>query len=287
MSEVSGNTPFTFSVDSGQVYQASGEFTGLPAGSYYVFVKDANGCINIPDTAVSITEPEALGIGRVITSVSCFEGDDGTISVTPSGGTPGYTYLWSNEETTPEITGLIAGTYTVTVTDANDCSLDSTFTVREPDELIITEILINGSTITISANGGVLPYLYDIGGDQQSESVFQDVDPGQYTVTVTDDNSCTVDSLIEVTDLFDITFNESVTIYPNPSSGQLTVEIGNPEARDMVMEIINLQGQLIMKRELEYNGEPRFIETIDLGDAKGTYFMRVDGLPVNAKIIVE
>jgi hypothetical protein len=300
LSEISGNTPFAFSADSGMTYQAAAEFTGLLAGNYYIFVKDANGCINVPDTAVSITEPDAISIGYVTTPVSCFEGDDGIITVTPAGGTPDYTYLWNNDETTPEITGLMAGTYTVTVTDANDCSLDSIIQLGELPRLVFVSILIDSASsettadgeITIEVEGGSPLYSISNGIDVEigNNVNFDELFPTEYIITVTDAKSCQIDSTVTLpfkTGIFDLNYFSGIAIYPNPTTGKLTVEIENPEARDMVMEIINLQGQLIMKRELEYNGQPRFIETIDLGDVKGTYFMRVDGLPVNTKIIVK
>jgi hypothetical protein len=79
-----------------------------------------------------------------------------------------------------------------------------------------------------------------------------------------------------------------ISLYPNPTTGKLTVEIEARDHKDINLEILNMLGQVIWKKDLQNNGEPRFVEEIDLSQqSKGTYFMRVNGLPVETKILIE
>ena len=80
----------------------------------------------------TITQPPALLVSATATPVSCFGGANGTVTSIASGGTPGYTYLWSNGTTTANLTAVAAGTYTVTVRDANNCSATASATVTQP-----------------------------------------------------------------------------------------------------------------------------------------------------------
>ena len=124
--------------------------TGLTAGTYTVTVTDANGCM--ATRSFTLTEPTAINtaVGSQ-TNVSCNGGSNGSASVVPSGGTPGYTYSWSpSGGTAATATGLTAGTYTVTVTDANGCMATRSFTITEPTA-INTAV---GSQTNVSCNGG-------------------------------------------------------------------------------------------------------------------------------------
>src|SRR6185295_15645078 len=104
--------------------------SGLAAGTYTVTVTDNNGCTATCTSVV--TEASSIIATCSATPVSCFGGSNGTASVTASGGTPGYSYLWSNAAVTSSIGGLTAGTYTVTVTDANGCTATCESEVTEP-----------------------------------------------------------------------------------------------------------------------------------------------------------
>src|SRR5690606_24530642 len=131
---VSGGTaPYTY-LWNDTTAQTTATATGLVAGTYQVTVTDANNCTTT--TTVTIAEPVLLEASIALTNVvnvSCFDGNDGSAMVTVSGGTAPYTYLWNdaNTQTTATATGLAAGTYMVTVTDANNCITTTTVTIAE------------------------------------------------------------------------------------------------------------------------------------------------------------
>ncbi|MEO8087278.1 MAG: hypothetical protein ABI763_10685, partial [Bacteroidota bacterium] len=169
--------------------------TGLAAGTYSVTVTDANGCTTSIDAIVA--EPTLLTASTSSTLVLCNGGSDGTATVVANDGTPGYTYSWTSGGNASTETGLIAGTYSVTVTDANGCTATISETVSEPSLLVAatstTMTLCNGGsdgTATVLANDGTPGYTYSwsSGGNAATESGLA---AGNYDVTVTDANGCT------------------------------------------------------------------------------------------------
>jgi len=122
------------------------DLAGLTAGNYVVTVTDAAGCSKTISTQVA--QPTALNLAATVTNVSCFGGANGAINLSVSGGTADYTYVWSSGETTQDINGLLAGTYNVTVTDANGCTAVLIRTVTQPANLNLTA-LVSGATAPI------------------------------------------------------------------------------------------------------------------------------------------
>ena len=130
--------------------------------------------------------------------ITCNGGNNGTITTTVTGGTTGYTYLWNNNQTTPTAINLTAGTYTVTVTDANTCKQTQTFQVTANPLIVIT--LVNKTnpncfagtdgSITVSVSGGLTPYTYAWSAPGGSNPTLSGLGTGTYTVTVTDFGLC-------------------------------------------------------------------------------------------------
>ncbi|AFC25421.1 T9SS type B sorting domain-containing protein [Saprospira grandis] len=179
---------------TGNVFSSNNNFTGLCAGTYTVEVRDGNNCV-LP-ISVTITEPTAIQLSLSDTDVSCAGGSDGTASVSASGGTPPYSYNWDNGMTGTTITGLMAGTYEVTVTDANGCDMVSTTEVEEPAALTASMSAnapsCNGSTdgnATVSVQGGTTPYTY-FWSDGQGTATAVGLSAGTHSVTITDANAC-------------------------------------------------------------------------------------------------
>ena len=169
----------------------------LELGSYTVTVTDENGYqltetfeINGPTTGPVDVE--------LITSsdVSCNGGDNGILNVDASGANGGYTYAWSNGDSGQSINGLVADSYTVVVTDSEGCTGTNTFTIFEPDELTLSvqtedaNCGNNDGQVMAMAAGGIPPWQYDFGNDENTTGTFEDVPPGEYVLTVTDFNGC-------------------------------------------------------------------------------------------------
>ena len=180
--------------------------TNLDIGKYYITVTDDNGC-TVTDSA-DISAATILLANALTTDVKCFGGSDGNIFTNPSAigvNNGGYTFTWLPAGTAGvndnNATGLQAGTYQVIITDIAGCSIDSTYTLIQPDSLVITldnktdETCITGNdgTITVTASGGTLQpggdYEYDWNSGQMTNAI-TNLSAGIYTVTVTDDNEC-------------------------------------------------------------------------------------------------
>ncbi|MCP9769357.1 adhesin, partial [Lacihabitans sp. LS3-19] len=195
-----GTSPYTYQLGIG-TYQASGTFSGLAAGTYTVNVKDANGCIT--PQSVTITQP-AIALSASISSttdVLCKGDATGAATVLASNGTAGYTYLWSDGQTTATATGLIAGSYSVTVTDANGCKVeDIPATIIEPAialSAIVTDYILSCSetsgTINLSISGGTPGYTFDWDNDgtgDYNDSQNLTTVAGNYNVVIRDANGC-------------------------------------------------------------------------------------------------
>ncbi len=172
--------------------------TGLTAGTYSVTITDSKGC-TATVSGIAVGQPAAVLNGTPSsTNVSCNGGANGTATITPTGGTSSYSYLWSNGGTTQTITGLLAGIYSVTITDANACSRTiNNIMVTQPPVLnaspSLTNVSCNGGangTASVTASGGTSPYTYLWSNGATTQSI-TGLTAGTYSVTVTDANTCT------------------------------------------------------------------------------------------------
>jgi hypothetical protein len=169
----------------------------LSAGTYMVTVTDANACTATKD--IIVTEPALLTASNIKTNVSCLGAATGSITTTVNGGTTPYTYVWSNGTTLSNATNLIAGNYTVTVTDQNGCTVTTSNNITQPGtgmSLTVTnnDVTCNGlanGKATANASNGATPYTY-LWNNGSTNKVNNLVPGGTYTVTVTDANGCTI-----------------------------------------------------------------------------------------------
>ena len=171
--------------------------TGLLAGTYTVVFIDANGCVDSATAIVPNAGSPLVSIG-VPTMVSCFGGNNGSATASSTGGTTPYTYLWSNADPDSIAGNLIAGTYTVTVTDANGCTDTAAVTITEPPLLTAaatsTDVLCfggNTGTAAVTETGGVGPYTYSWSPSGGTGNSATGLITSAYVVTVTDANGCT------------------------------------------------------------------------------------------------
>jgi gliding motility-associated-like protein len=181
--------------------------SNLSPGNYTVTIQSNQSPNDCRITrSFTITEPPLLQLSSTVQNNVCANVNTASIDITPQGGTPVYTYSWSNLSTSEDLSGLANGTYTVTLTDANSCSTSATFTISSPPAIqadstvqhVTCYGLNNGQISFINTTGGVSPYQYSIGSGYSSSSVFNNLTPGTYNLTIQDNNNCTY-SLGQVT----------------------------------------------------------------------------------------
>ena len=239
-----GTGTLDYSID-GITYQATGDFSGLTADTYTLYVRDANGCVLTQEFTVG--QPDALYFTtRVKTDISCFGANDGTITLEVAGGTPPYNYSITGGapfgNATGLFTGLSANTYIPAVLDANGCSvIGMSLTIVEPALLAIssqtsTNITCfgaNDGTITVEATGGTAPLTFSLLDASliviatNETGLFTNLAPGTYTVEVNDANSCGPVSAgpFIITEPSQLTFTYSVVdlVCNGDANGQITI----------------------------------------------------------------
>ncbi|MDG2227618.1 MAG: choice-of-anchor L domain-containing protein, partial [Flavobacteriales bacterium] len=172
----------------------------------YIFSWNVSLVSDLPDTLVTITEPEEMAISGFIAQAQC-GGTDGSIDLSVLGDYPPFTYAWSSGETTEDLTAIGAGTYTVTVTDANGCSDSATFNLNNISSLNITSNVtsvtcsggLNGG-IDVTTSGGTSPYMFAWNSGETTEDIGA-IGAGLYTLTISDASGCQFSEDIAVSTL--------------------------------------------------------------------------------------
>ncbi|MFH2094237.1 MAG: gliding motility-associated C-terminal domain-containing protein, partial [Bacteroidota bacterium] len=195
--------------------QSTAMAAGLCDGTFNVTVTDDNTCTNT-DSYI-LTEPPLLdGSITDTTHVMCYGDTTGIAIVTPSGGVPPYTYSWTNGQSDSTAINLGAGTYYVTTTDYNGCTRTDSVTITQPDSLQLsfttTDVPCGGTcTGTATANliGGTpgFSFGWDVSSGNQITQTAINLCAGFYSVTVTDNNTCSVSGMVEIQDTSDLTIN--------------------------------------------------------------------------------
>jgi photosystem II stability/assembly factor-like uncharacterized protein len=188
-----GVLPYTYLWSNGQTEATANDLT---AGNYAVTVTGNNGCTSTATATVSTAAAPTASINNTVSPCTGFS--NGSATVSASGGVLPYTYLWSNGQTEATANDLTAGNYAVTVTGNNGCTSTATATVSTaaaPTASINNTVspctgFSNGSA-TVSASGGVLPYTY-LWSNGQTEATANDLTAGNYAVTVTGNNGCSI-----------------------------------------------------------------------------------------------
>ena len=215
-----GTSPFTYLWSSGETNDTS---NALPSGLNWVYVVDSMGC---GDTAtINITQPDSVlaVAARVWTPISCIGSSDGVVFALASGGTAPYSFSWNTGDTTQLTYGLIAGSYSVTVTDVNGCTAIDTIAIEDPAPFVINAIpndinckgAVDGS-ISVSISGGTSPFSYSWSTGEITSSV-SNLGPGNYWVVVTDSNGCTDSDTVSLTEPATTISVSAVIISANPT----------------------------------------------------------------------
>ncbi len=218
-----GTAPYSYQWDENAGSSTQDSIYGLLPGFYNVTVTDDNNCIFTKNIFLSDVAP--LGITFLNEHNLCYADSIGSITAVPNGGTPPFSYNWSNDNLLTDSinTNLVAGEYTLTVTDANGCTFIEVTTITEEEELIlqtfVEDVTCNGGrdgSIETSITGGTIPFTYSIDDENYiSSSFFPGLAPGYYSVSVQDYNNCiTVLDSVEVGEPLAV----GVDIYPDTST---------------------------------------------------------------------
>ena len=193
---VSNGTPSPFA-ESDSIAQ------GRAAAVYRVSITDKNGIVAwSPD--FTLTQPQLLKINFNTPPLLCNGDADGTSTATPTGGTAPFTYAWSTEATTPSISGLAEGSYSLFVTDVRGCKTLGITEVTVPESIDADPQLAfptcsggNDGSITLNVSGGVAPYQYAWSSGQTSRDLLL-IGQGSYDVRITDKNNCFIERTYEL-----------------------------------------------------------------------------------------
>ncbi len=202
-----GTTPYSYKIGTG-TYGASNAFTGLGPNTYTVYVRDNNNCEK--DTTVTLVQPPAIIPTVDVLESTCTPLDNGKITLSATGGTPGYTYAIGTNPFTasPTFTALATGTYIVRVKDANDCIKDTTVFVDDSIKVAVAITAVNAKcfdsasgSITAVASAGTSPYKYAIDANPfGSTNSFTNLKAGTYAIHVRDDIGCEKDTNVTLTE---------------------------------------------------------------------------------------
>ena len=223
-----GTPPYEYSID-GSIYVTA--LDNISAGTYTVYVRDFNGCIST-GTAV-IGQPTELLASGIASDATCFGLSDGSIVLQVAGGTPPYTYVWSNSVITVSNPDIPAGAYDVDVIDANGCTKQLSFTIGQPDELLLSASSVpttcfgySDGSLDLSVSGGTISYDYEWAGGELTEDISGQM-AGDYTVTVTDAHGCEAFGAYTIMDAPAINIVETiVTVSCNGlSDGSISVDV--------------------------------------------------------------
>jgi hypothetical protein len=224
-----GTPPFAFEWNTGSTDSV---LTNVGVGQYQATITSADGC-SVQSGQYTVTQPSAaLSATTSSVNAKCFGSSTGSASVSAQGGTPGYTYSWSNAATTDTITGLSANIYTVTVTDANNCTVSVQAVVSQPSQITVVTTKQNVSchggsngSISATANGGTGTLVYNwSNGAPNTASQITGLTAGVYSLTVADNNNCTasVTDTITQPSAIDITISKTNVACHGDSTGSLT-----------------------------------------------------------------
>ncbi len=219
--------------DIGNVFN-QGNLSNIPFGVYSLKVTDKNGCVeNLQN--VELKQPDELVVNFIKTDLNCFGVDDGTITVTPTGGVAPYTFEWSDLGTGSSRDKLQAGTYTVKVIDKNLCEKSVDIVINQaplfsitPDVTSVTCFGANDGKISLNLNGGNTPISVKWADDPTAGVNRSNLKPGNYNVVITDNTGCVIDEVFQILEPSQLLLSAQQTDAldcANPLSGSIDLQV--------------------------------------------------------------
>lgn len=272
--------PYTITWSNG----TEGQTADLTAGTHWVSVVDASGCVGY--VAFEVTAVEILDVKAEVLGARCHGEDNGSVEMTINGGLAPYTVIWSDGSSDEDRMDLSAGEYTAQVIDGMGCTITTIYQITEPSLLTaaiedVDIFIAEQGSINLAVNGGVAPYTYSWSNGSMTEDL-NDLGAGFYEVYVEDANGCgvsvntfitdevigtapgkegTSDAVSGQTSGIEEASNEgSFSVYPNPSEGQVTVS-WTGEVSEVLVFTAN--GQLVQR--LNGNGQEVKVEGLSTG----------------------
>ena len=268
-----GTGPYAYRLGTSGAYSSNNNLTGLNAGSYRVYIQDANSCTS--NASVAITEPLTLGQLFSIIKPLCFGAANGTVTVNGTGGTAPFQYrlgttgAFSSNNT---FTGLRAASYRIYIQDSKGCAFNSTAVVAQPmafsfnfSKTDLTCFRANNGSITLTGLNGTPPYSFRLGtvGGYSANNTFANLRPGNYRAYAQDANSCAGGSVtINIAQSLDtcnpagitnISKSGSINSYknleailsPNPSNSQFLLQVHAPKQDLVSIKISDVNGKVV------------------------------------------
>ncbi len=196
---ITGASPFSYLWSTSAT---TSSVNGLAAGTYSLTVTDTAGCSM--SASVNVTEPPAIIVTATPAHVTCNSGTNGAITLSVNGGNSPYSYSWSNNTTTQNISGLAAGNYSVTVTDNGGCSNTASVTITEQTAISIssstTNVNCNGGndgSANLAVSGGTAPYSYSWSNSATTQNI-SGLTAGTYSAVITDNNGCVQNASVTI-----------------------------------------------------------------------------------------
>lgn len=271
-----GSTPYSYQWSNGETSPA---LDSLSPGTYVLTVTDNAGCAVSKFATISSDGP-VIDYSKSDV-LACFGDNSGSISLQVSGGTPAYDYTWSNGQGAENLSGLTAGTYTVTVEDAANCQKTESITVSQPDSLAI---LLNTSdadagadngSAYVEVDGGTPPYFYNW-SNGNNDSTATNLVAGNYSLTVSDANACSEVFNVKIGTINSIELADnklSWELYPNPARDVLYVKAGKSIVPDVEIRVFSAIGTEI-KTKIDTNANAEY--RIDLDRfSQGLYLLEL------------
>lgn len=241
---IGGTGPYTYAWSNGEM---TSNIVSLSAGVYTLTVTDMNDCEL--EQSFTIEEPDPFILSIETEDVSCFGASDGSIRTTVTGGVAPFTFEWDVYNIGSGFESLPAGTYNLTLTDANACSAMASVVIEQPDEIIIDaelSFLDTGASIDLTVTGGTGDYVFTWSNGFSTEDQ-TNLPDGFYTVVVTDENDCIASRDFEIitSSAHQIESIATWELYPTIVEDHLTIEVQLTEPLDLQVQLAGLHGAFV------------------------------------------